>query len=359
MTNVFSHMTMWSGVDLLVNGVFVSSAGTNWPYLSYVKMLLSTSSAYKEEQLDYLTNFRVDTPGNLDSTAATNVGREDRKKRTFSSKLCVTHGVVPLDIASDPRMLPPNSEVELRFHHAPDTFRLHADKEDVVYVVKVEHMELTVKRKILEPTLAQQIEQELMCGQPVVYYIGRLAALGPMELAAGQKNFKTQLSLSRRCSTLLVFTTKNTVAEKYKHNPLKMETNRIKKVQATFDGVQFPSADLAVCDFTLDEPGPKFDSLKAAVWYERLMSVAGIPCGLTYSHFLNGTTIFAINLDNTVLSRNTIGPTEVGPLSLDMEWDQPLTDGIYIYAVGLYRDTISIEPKLKLLNTSYAPQNFG
>ncbi len=234
-------MTMWSGVDLLVNGVFVSSAGTNWPYMSYIKMLLSTTAAYKAEVLDALANFSMDNAPNPSITSVSNKGREARKGRSFTGKLLATYGIVPLDITSSTKMLPPNSDVEIRFHHAPDTFRIHADKEDVTYVVKVEQMELNVTRSILEASLAQRIEQQLLCGQPVVYHISRLATLGPMEVAAGQKNFKAQLSLSRRCLTLLVFTTKSTVMEKYKDNPFYLAHFRARKSKRPLMEFSFPA----------------------------------------------------------------------------------------------------------------------
>ncbi len=117
--------------------------------------------------------------------------------------------------------------------------------------------------------------------------------------------------------------------------------------------------ELALCDFTTDDPNPRLDSLKSGSWFHRLISVAGDTCGLTFDHFLTGQTIFAISLDKSDLAQNSVGPTEVGALSLDIEFSDTSDSGIYVYALGLFRDTITIEPKLKLLSTSYAPQNFG
>ncbi len=85
----YSHMTMWSGVDLLLNGVFVSSCGTNWPYAAYVKKLLSTSKAVKDEQLCQTVNYDLDTTADANFTQSVNVGRQTRRDRTTTSRLLV------------------------------------------------------------------------------------------------------------------------------------------------------------------------------------------------------------------------------------------------------------------------------
>ncbi len=109
--HLFSHMTVFSGLDLLINGTCVSSVGSNWPYASYIKMLLSTSAQQKEQQLNLLTNFDTDTPPNQSSTGVSNKGREARKGRTFASKLLATYGVIPIDLLSCPKLIVPNCDL--------------------------------------------------------------------------------------------------------------------------------------------------------------------------------------------------------------------------------------------------------
>ncbi len=98
----------------------------------------------------------------------------------------MTYGEVPLDICSSEKLLPPQTDVELRFTHASDTFRIHSDLEESPYVLQVEQMELTVTRYTLPPDLTARIDQRLAKGEPIVYHIARQAILGPMEVSERQ-----------------------------------------------------------------------------------------------------------------------------------------------------------------------------
>ncbi len=156
--------------------------------------------------------------------------------------------------------------------------------------------------------------------------------------------------------------TRSDVFDNGKFTPFRFFNFKAKRVQACFDGTPKPSTELSLVDFTLDRPTPRWDALRAMSWYLRLMEIAGggdTPCGLTFDQYTTNTTIFGIDMDNTALSRNTVSPIEVGALDLSIEFDRPLDLNVYVYALGIFRDTIAIEPKQKLLTMSYSPQQFG
>ncbi len=233
----YSHMTMWSRLEFLVNNVTIQNSGGNWPYLSYLKTLLSTSIEQKKQQMADLTNFNMDSSPDGDNIGEdTNPGRWTRRFRVSGSKLCCLYGLVPLDICTSPKLLVPGCSMELKLHHAPDQFRIHAEKSDVNYFLHLDSAELTVQRYTLQTELAKYVERRLLKGDPIQYDISRPCILGPMEIIAGQNQYKCQVSLSRRCSALIIFMTKSKVGEDYKFNPFVFQHNKAKRVQVLFEG---------------------------------------------------------------------------------------------------------------------------
>ena len=85
----------------LPSGVTVQNPPSgNYPYLAYIKFLLSTSSSYKQ-QFGIVTNgFSLDTTIDFDKTEEDNVGWFERQKMISGSRLVTLISEIPLDIAS-------------------------------------------------------------------------------------------------------------------------------------------------------------------------------------------------------------------------------------------------------------------
>ncbi len=101
------------------------------------------------------------------------------------------------------------------------------------------------------------------------------------------------------------------------------------------------------------------DDILSQGWYLRLVELMGGETGLSFDNFRSGYTLFAINLDNSILSNKYKSQAEVGSLALHMNFERPLDSNQYLYCYGIFHDTITLEPKTKIISMTYVPQNFG
>ncbi len=69
--------------------------------------------------------------------------------------------------------------------------------------------------------------------------------------------------------------------------------------------------------------------------------------------------ILAISLGNTPISRQIVGPTEVGTLGLEMKFSMALEQNTDIYCIGVFADTLTLEPISRLLTMTWSNQSFG
>lgn len=357
-TIAYSHMTIFQSCDLLINGVVVEMSNGNWPFQAYIKQMLSTSLETKTQLMADLTNFDMDTAGQPSETDdGVNLGRKPRRARTVGSKLLPVCYDIPFDISASRKYLPPDCSVEIRLTHAPDSFRLHASVTDQRFYLYVDNVELVVRRFSLQPNLAQEIRSRLSRGTPITYNITRPCILGPTQIPLGANQHRMQVSISRRCSALLVFMTDTDVATNYKKTPFDFKHNNLRKMQVFFEGSGFPREALAEVDFQVTNP--LTDKTKCQLWFRRLMALAGGPCGITFDHFCGGFSLMSLNLEHNLLSPNFRNMTEVGQLSLELNFRTNLAASCYVYVYGLFDETVTLEPNSKLVGLTYCPGAFG
>ena len=137
------------------------------------------------------------------------------------------------------KLIPPRCALDILITNAPSKFAIHAARDDVNYFIELDSLQLQVRRHILAPDLSLQIEDRLNKGQPFNYYVSRLAVAGPYQALAGRMAFSTQLSMSRRCSKLLVFMVESDASEDFRKNPLYFQSFGLQQIQAIFEVKDF------------------------------------------------------------------------------------------------------------------------
>ena len=269
------------------------------------------------------------------------------------------------DITSSNKLIVPGTDIVLTFTHASDAFRLHTSSDETparAYFVEIAHFQLVVRRYTLTPELSQSIERQLIAGSTVPYHIFRHCISGPFEVSSGSSSFRQTLSLGQRPASLLVWQIDARAPSSSHYTPLNFEHFSLAKVFATFEGKQTPSAELSAIDFTRTTR-EKIESQDTLQHFRQLLRLSGcdqqFDNGLTFEEFLGGKTIIGIPLSEEQLAAGYVGESQIGSLSLTLEWETPLAQNILIYALGVFNDRIDMHPLNKLTTTSYIPGSFG
>ena len=124
--NNWAH-SLFSQIDVSINGKMVSSSSNTYAYRAYIESLLSFGKACKKT---FLTNslWYKDTAGHMDSLEIVNAGAKKRLLLTTDEKKVDLIAYIHDDIFRQNRLIPPGVTVRVRFIRSPDNFNLMATK---------------------------------------------------------------------------------------------------------------------------------------------------------------------------------------------------------------------------------------
>ena len=127
--NNWAH-SLFSQIDVSINGKIVSSSLNTYAYRAYIELLLSFGKACKKT---FLTNslWYKDTAGHMDSLENVNAGAKKRLLLTTDEKKVYLIAYIHDDIFRQNRLIPPGVTVRVRFIRSPDNFNLWQPNLDI------------------------------------------------------------------------------------------------------------------------------------------------------------------------------------------------------------------------------------
>ena len=149
----FLH-TLWSQIDVYLNGSLVTQSNNNYPYRAYIENLLSFGQEAKTSQLSALLWYR-NTSGHFDSCTAANTGYTQCKVLAAESKEIDMMGKLHIDLAFQNRYLLNGVEVRLRLIRSKNLFCLHGNADQAQN--KVSLKEVTLFARKVKPNPAVQL----------------------------------------------------------------------------------------------------------------------------------------------------------------------------------------------------------
>ena len=159
----FLH-TLWSQVDVYLNGSLVTQSKKNYPYRAYIENLLSFGQEAKKSQLSTLLWHR-NTSGHFDSCAAANKGYTQRKALAAESKEIDTMRKLHIDLTFQNRYLLNGVEVRLRLIRSKDLFCLHGNANQAQNKVSLKAVTLFVRK--VKPNPAVQLAHVKASNKPL------------------------------------------------------------------------------------------------------------------------------------------------------------------------------------------------
>ena len=150
--------TLFSEVDVSLNGTLVSSSTNTYPYRAYLETLLNYGKDAKESQLNTCGYYKEGAPNFHFSAANGNEGLRKRRNLISRSKTVDLIGRIHSDIFTQDRYMLNGVDLRLRFVRSKNNFALLAvpvkeGDPTAQYKIKVEHMSLFVRKAKLNPAI--------------------------------------------------------------------------------------------------------------------------------------------------------------------------------------------------------------
>ena len=241
----FLH-TLWSQVDVYLNGSLITQSNNNYPYRAYVENLLSFGQEVKNFQLFALLWHR-NTRGHFDSCAAANKGYTQRKALAAESKEIDMIGKLHIDLTFQNRYLLNGVEVRLRLIRSKDLFCLHGNANQAQNKVFLKKVTLFVRK--VKPNPAVQLAHVKALQHATAKYSLRRVEVKSFTVPTGNRSItKENLFLGQLPTRSVVNVMDNGVIIK---SPFHFKHNNINFMTIYRDGVQIPSKPLQP-DFTND-----------------------------------------------------------------------------------------------------------
>ena len=140
--------SLFSQVDVSLNGKMVSSSSNTYAYRAYIETLLTFGKAYKKT---FITNsmWYKDTAGHMNDLGDENVGTTKRSNLTAHGKKVDMIGYIHDDVFRQTRLLPPGVTVKVRFVRANEQFSLISTRAG--YKTEISSAILYVKKCKVNP----------------------------------------------------------------------------------------------------------------------------------------------------------------------------------------------------------------
>ena len=339
----FMH-SLFSQVDISLNGALVTSSQNTYPYRSLIETLLSHSPAAQESFLSSAL-FHRDTAGHNAATRGTdNEGLEARRVRAAESKVVDMYGKLHTDLGGCNRYIPTGVDIKVRLVPSKATFHLISHGAAVFKTV-ITHASLFLRRVKVNPAVYLAHEKALSRG--TAKFPLKRAIIKAFSVAAGQQSqvidniYQTQLP-----TQLVIGIVKSSAFLGNKNeNPFYFEHHGLNFLSVTVDGKQTPSKPYTP-DYESGEYVRSYWSQCLATG--QVQSNSGV--GITYDDFARGYALYAFDLSPSILDGNQVELLKSGSLRLELKFAAALQHPVHVIVYGLLDSMLEIDKSRQVIS---------
>ena len=333
-TNLYIH-SLFSQVDVSINGKLVSSSTNMYAYRSYIESLLSYGRAYKKS---YLTNslWYKDIAGHFDElTEADNKGAYKRHQFIKNAKKVDMLGFLHTDFFRQERLLPPGCDVKLRLVRAADDFSLLSTKPG--YKTLIDNAVLYVKKVKLNPSVSLA-HANVLKKHNMLFPIQRVGCKVFSIPAGSLSSYRESIISGQLPSKIIIGIVKNAAYNgTHNMNPYNFEHFNLNHLSLHIDG----RADV-IPSFT-----PDYTNNLYARSFHSLFDVTGnVNCNddidLNRSDYPGGNCLYAFRLSH----QSGDGIFDVmhnGSIRINLKFSQALNTSVNVIVYAEYENTVQLD----------------
>ncbi len=341
--NLMLH-SLFSQVDVSLNGKSVTSSTNNYPYKAYVSTLLSYGRDAKLSQLTSALWYR-DTPGYMDAVLGDdNKGLAKRWSFVQDSKQVDLFGKLHVDLMHQERYILNKVDMAVRLVRSKPQFLLMAAGRDPDYKVVITSISLFIRKVRITDDLALSYIALLKKGNakyPIRRIDTKVFSVSQGNMDAIQDNLYLN-HIPHRVVIGCVDTAGYNGS--WTKNPFFFHHWDISSIALFKDGQPVPAKALE----------PNFDNQMYVRSYQSLFGAIG-KYGqdegnqLSREDYLNGYTLFAFDLTPELEEGDTCSGAHEGNLKLEIHFSKPLPNTINVIVLGEFANIIEINANREIL----------
>ena len=312
--NFFLH-SIFSQIDIHINGQLVSVASSTYPYKVYFEKQLNYDENIKETQFASGL-YAKDTAGKMDSLTA-NKGFTARAQYTALSKTVQLRGRLHVDIFNQERFLPNRCSLRLKLIPHTPAFFLLSDKDE--YAIKLESARFELTKVKINPAVLNQ-HNMTWTKTPAKFPIRR-SEIKTFSIPTGNMQTVRENLFSGQVPRRIVIGLVDTEAfsGKISKNPFNFQHYDLNFLCAHVDGERFPSRPLT----------PDFDNGHFLEAYETLFVGTGVyntdrTIDIKRQEFAHGYAMYIIRLMPGEPDAPSFDLVQNGSVRLELKFKDPI-----------------------------------
>ena len=337
--NLWLH-SLFSQVDVQLNGKLVTPSVNTYPYKAYLETLLSYGSDAKESQLTsqlwYLDEDPIDDIEPFKAEGA-NPGLKDRGLHIKESKSVEMMGRLHCDIFQQDRYLLNKTDLHLKLVRSPQDFHLMKDATAVKTVI--EDAVLYVRKVKISPSILNEHNQLLNGGHLAKYPIRRSVVTTytiPQGTMSANKDNIIMGQLPRRIVLGLV--SNKAFNGQANENPFNFQHFNLNYLALHVGGQQVPQKPLT----------PNFGSDLYMRSYMTLFEGTGMlnadrGQSIDRDDFKNGYALYAFDLTPDMAEGAHTDPIKYGNVRVDIHFSAELPKTVNVIVYAEYDNLIQID----------------
>lgn len=326
--------TMWSQVDVVLNGKLVSQSSSTYAYRSYFEAVAGYDMAAKTSHLTSRLWYK-DQAGAMDSLTH-NSGLTSRKNITRNSNTFEMIGGIHGDIFNQDKYILNNVEMRLKFHRNKNTFVLMTSSNEKLKLMK---MYLLVRKVLPSPSVRIGHAEGLNLND-AVYPITR-TDVKTVSITAGVRDKSIDnLYLGPIPKRIMLgFVDNRAFNGDFTKNPLNFQHFNLNYLCLYVDSQQIPSKPLT----------PDFDNGEYMEAYFSLFTGSGIHFKdegnqISRTEYPNGYCIYAFDLTSDLSANSGHWSVQrTGTVRLEVRFKEPLENAINCVVLSEFNNTIEID----------------
>ena len=329
--------SLFSHVDVSLNGKMVSSSSNTYAYRAYIETLLTFGKAYKKT---FLTNYMwyKDTAGHMNDLRDENVGTTKRSNLTTHGKKVDMIGYIHDDVFRQTRLLPPGVTVKVRFVRATEQFSLISTRTG--YKTEISSAILYVMKCKVNP----EVSLALANVHKNMYFPIKRVDCKVFTIPAGSLSaFKEGIISGQLPKKIVVGCVRNTAYNGvYNENPFNFEHFNLSNIAVHIDGQSdtVPSLDP---DFT--------NSLYLRCFHSMFGGAGKVntdeDLDVSRREYDKGYTLYGFNLATD--HDQVFEVSKRGSVRIELKFDVALAHTINVIVYAEYENVIQIDPARNVL----------
>ena len=338
--NLWLH-SLFSQVDVKMNGKLVTPSINTYPYKAYLETLLSYGTDAKETRLSSELWFADEPPFNqVDPTLTdeeVNTGFAARGRATGRSKEVEMMGRLHCDIFQQDRYLLSGVEMNLKLIRTPETFHLMGDTDD--YKTIITEASLFVRKVRLNPAIPLEHNTQLSRGSHAKYPVRR-GVVTTFTIPQGNQSInKDGVVLGQLPRRLVVGLVSNKAFNGVMgSSPFQFQPYNLNYLTLYVDGEQYPSKPL-----TPDYVTGQYLRAYMSLFEGTGMMNADRGHGINRGVYKEGYVLYAFDLTPDMAEGGHVDPIKHGSLRMDIHFKAALTQTVNVIVYAEYDNVVQID----------------